>query len=73
MNDGCSTGYFSSSHGARQGDLLSAYLFILVTEILFVKVRTNKKKTGLDVFGHDFELSAFADDATLTLPRMKLQ
>ena len=42
MNNGCSTGYFGSSRGARQGDHLSAYLFILAIEILFIKVRAKK-------------------------------
>ena len=45
-------------------DDVSAYLFTLAIEILFIKVIANKKITGLDNFGHDFELSAFADDAT---------
>ena len=64
MNNGCSTECFGCSRGACQGDLLSAYLFILAIEILFIKVRANKKIAGLDIFGHEFKLSAFADHAT---------
>ena len=64
MNNGCSIGYFGCSRGACQGVPLSAYLFILAIEILFIKVTANKKIAGLDIFGHDFKLSGFADDAT---------
>ena len=64
MNNGCSTEYSGCSHGACQRDPLSAYLFILAIEILFIKVRTTKKIAGLDIFGHEFKLSAFADDTT---------
>ena len=42
MNDAHSTGYFSLSSGTRQGDPISAYLFILIMEILFVQIRSNE-------------------------------
>ena len=38
LNDGHSTGFFLLSSGTRQGDPISAFLFILVIEILFVQI-----------------------------------
>ena len=35
MNNGNSTGYFKLERGARQGDPISAYLFIIVIEVFF--------------------------------------
>ena len=64
MNDGHSTGYFSLLSGTRQGDPISAYLFILVMEILFIQIRSNENIHGLKFFGYEFKLSAFADDVS---------
>ena len=39
MNGGSSTGYFKLLRGARQGDPISAYLFVMVLEVFFVMIR----------------------------------
>ena len=42
MNNGFSTGYFVLEQDTRQGDPLPAYLFILATEVLLIRVRDSE-------------------------------
>ena len=65
MNNGNSTCYFKLERGARQGDPISAYLFILVIEVFFQMIRKNSGIKGLDICGHLFNIIAYADDATI--------
>ena len=67
MNNGHSTGYFALSSGTRQGDPISAYLFILVMEVLFIQIRSNKNIRGLKIFDYEIKLTSFADDVTCFL------
>ena len=39
--NGGNTTYFNSGKGARQGDPVSAYLFILTLEVVFVFIKSN--------------------------------
>ena len=64
MNGGNSTGYFILERGARQGDPISAYLFIMVLEVFFHMIRTNRDINGIKIFDHIFQISAYADDTT---------
>ena len=45
-NNGTSTGYFNLKRGARQGDSLSPYLFILALE---AQIRTDSSIKGLNI------------------------
>ena len=64
MNNGVSTGYFNLERGARQGDPLSPYLFILCFQILFIQIRNDKSIRGFKFGKLEIKLTSFADDAT---------
>ena len=64
MNNGFSTGYFSIERGTRQGDPLSAYIFILCLEILFIQIRSDSSIKGFKFNNIEIKLTAFADDTT---------
>ena len=44
INGGNTTKYFKLQKGARQGDPISAYLFILCLEIVFILIKANKSE-----------------------------
>ena len=47
INNSFSTQPFAVERGVRQGDALSAYLFIIVLEILCIRVRNSKDIRGI--------------------------
>ena len=47
INSGKTTQYFQLNRGARQGDPISAYLFILVMEVLFTLIKNNEKNSRI--------------------------
>ena len=53
--------------GACQGDPISAFLFILALEILFLLIKKKPEIAGLTKFGHCYLYSAYADDTTFFL------
>ena len=67
INGGNTTTYFKLEKGTRQGDPISAYLFILVLEIVFLSIKENKNIKGLIRFNHTFLITAYADDTVFFL------
>ena len=64
MNNGFSTGPFSLGGGVRQGDPLSAYLFIIALEVLAIRIRNSDSIQGFKIGEVNVKLNLFADDMT---------
>ena len=71
INGGKTTKYFKLLRGTRQGDPISAYLFILVLEIVFAVIKQNPKINGLEFFQNKILYTAYADDTTFFLKNKK--
>ena len=67
INGGITTPYFNLEKGARQGDPVSAYLFILALEVLFVFIKSNENIKGIEIFKYVFLYTAYADDSAFFL------
>ena len=62
VNGGTITNYFKLEKGTKQGDPISAHLFILVLEIVFLFTTESKKINGPNIFDKTFLYKAHADD-----------
>ena len=67
LNNGYTSGYFDVTRGVRQGDPLSAYLFIIGLEILSISIRSDQAIKGINVDGNCTKLVQYADDTTAAL------
>jgi len=67
MNNGYFSPYFNIHKDRRQGCPISAYLFIMVVEILAISIRNNKKIQGLWLRTREIKTSQLADDTTIFL------
>ena len=64
INRGFTTKYFKLDKGKRQGDPVSACLFVLVLKIVFNLIKQKKDIDGPTFFDHTFLYTAYADDTT---------
>ena len=64
LNGGYTAKYFKVTRSARQGDPLSATIFILALEILLIRIRKNKDIKGIKIGDEEVKLSSYADDLT---------
>ena len=67
LNGGLTTQYFKLERGARQGDPISAYLFIIALEVLFIVIENKDNIKGIDLYDHPFLFTAYADDSIFFL------
>ena len=67
VNGGNTTKYFELQKGAQQGHPISANLFILCFEFIFVLIKANKRVKGINTFEHTYFYLAYVDDTTFFL------
>jgi hypothetical protein len=63
-NNGYSSPFFTLERGVRQGCPLSAYLFIMVVELLAHKIRIDPTIKGIKIGTTEIKLVQMADDTT---------
>jgi hypothetical protein len=64
-NNGFSSPFFKLERGVRQGCPLSAYLFIMVVELLAHQIRKNENIKGITIGTTEVKLVQMADDTTV--------
>ena len=67
INGGTTAKYFSFGRGAHQGDPISAFLFILALEILFILIKSKPETEGMTIFDYNYLYFAYVDDTTFFL------
>ena len=67
INREATTQYFYLERVALQGDPISAYVFLLKLEILFLLIKKHLKITGIEIFEHCFLCTAYVDDTAFFL------
>ena len=63
--------FFDIQRGCRQGDPISAYLFLLCAQVMFLLIMNEPTLKGIKINGTEFKITQFADDTTLILDGSK--
>ena len=64
-NNGFSSEYFKLQRGVKQGDHLSAYVFVLGAEIMVIAIRTFSNIKAIQIGKDEIKITQFADDTTV--------
>ena len=67
INRGFTISYFTLQKGERQGDPISAYLFMLVLEVLFELTKNNADIRRITISSRVISCTGFANDSTFFL------
>ncbi len=70
-NNGWFSADINPSRGVRQGCPLSALLFVLVVEVMAIKIRHNENIEGFSCMDRNIKESLYADDTTLMLANLE--
>ena len=72
LMDGHLTNKIFLKQGVPQRDIMSPFIFIIVVEILLIKIPKSKIINGLKLGSGEIRAQTFADDTTLTIERTEL-
>ena len=67
INGGKTSKYFKLERETRQGDPISAYLFIIVLEVVFRIIKETSNIEGFEIFQEKFIYTAYAIDTAFFL------
>jgi hypothetical protein len=71
INNGTTQNIFPLERGVCQGCPLSAYLFLIIIEILAINIRINPSIKGIKIGNQSLKICLLADDITLLLHDLK--